>query len=205
MSRPVSHFLRFRPVAGAFGGAVLCLWFSAAIVSAHGGVPTLQLGAERVNPGGTIELLGDMTSEGTFELSLIAGTTVRSLGSAASDYEGHFQVFVNVPVDIPTGSYTVHARSDLERASAPLVVAGPPITDDEGQLPGQDEIFAPVPTLPAEAAVASGGASDPLATAGSTGPSVDLAIALVAVTTAVAGALALGALARRRARRAPGR
>jgi hypothetical protein len=185
---------------GSLGLAVALLVLSAAGVTAHGGVPTLQLGAERINPGGTIELLGDMTTEGTVELSLVGGTTVRSLGNAVADYEGHFQMFVIVPVDIAAGRYTVHAESAVERASAPLVVAGPPLGGEEGQLPGQDEARAGVqPGASGPGVVESGrGASS---VDGYDARPVKVSILLLIVIGAVVAALAFGALVRTRSSR----
>ena len=184
-------------IAGGIVMAIASLALSAVGVAAHGGVPTLQPGAERINPGGTIELLGDMTTEGPVELRLVAGTTVRSLGSAIADYEGHFQVFVIVPVDVPSGEYTVHAESTVERASAPLVVAGLPIGGEEGQLPGQDEARAGV------VATADPATVDATSSRVVDAPDSDAAgaSALLAVLGAVAAAFVFGAITRARARR----
>jgi hypothetical protein len=176
------------------------LWLRAASVAAHGGVPTLQLGAERVNPGATLELLGDMTTEGAVELRLVAGTTVRSLGNAVADYEGHFQVFVIVPVDIPTGGYTVQAESAVERASAPLVVAGSPIGGEEGQLPGQDEARAGVLPVGSGAAV-EGGSGATSSVEGTGAPPGNVGIVLVVLIGAVIAALVFGTVARARSSR----
>lgn len=178
------------------------LWLMAVGVQAHGGVPALQLGAERISPGGTIELLGDMTTEGTVDLRLVAGTTVRSLGTADADYEGHFQVFVIVPADIPTGTYTVHAESAVERASAPLVVAGAPIGGEEGQLPGQDEARAGVLPGASGAAVVDGSGGETIVDGPDAAP-VNVSILPVVVIGAVVAAVAFGAALRTRSSRMP--
>ena len=126
--------------------ATLAMWLVALApaVQAHGGTATLQLPTPRVNPGGTLELLGDMTAEGPVELYLIAAdSVVRSLGNANADAEGHFQAFIALPRDLPTGSYEVAARSAVDRATTRLVIDGIPVAvGDEGQLPGRDDIFA---------------------------------------------------------------
>ncbi len=173
--------------------AALAIWLVALApaVDAHGGTATLQLPTSHVNPGGTLELLGDMTGDGPVDLYLIApDSVVRSLGSATADAEGHFQAFIALPSDLPTGSYEVAARSAIDQATSHLTIAGIPVpVGDEGQLPGRDDILAgsgaepqatPVPALPiVDASV--------LGDAGSSG--VDL-VPLAALALAV-GALGL--------------
>ena len=100
-----------------------------------------------------------MTAEGPVALYLIApDSVVRSLGGANADAEGHFQAFIALPRDLPTGSYSVAARSATDRATSRLIIDGIPVpVGDEGQLPGRDDIFAgsgvepqatPIPALP---------------------------------------------------------
>jgi hypothetical protein len=199
--RPVSHVPPHHPRAAGLWIAAAFLWLSTGGVAAHGGVPTLQLGSERINPGATIELLGDMTTEGAVELRLVSGTTVRSLGNAVADHEGHFQVFVIVPLDIPTGSYTVLAESDIERTSAPLVVAGLPIGGEEGQLPGQDEARAGVLPVASGAAVEGGNGATSSMEDADAAP-VNVWIALVVLVAAVIAALVFGTALRARSSRA---
>jgi hypothetical protein len=191
-------------VPGALG-AVLSL--SLAIVSgvsAHGGVATLQLGSERINPGGTLELLGDMATEGSVEITLVAEAdgSVLALGTVQADYDGHFQAFLAVPDELPNGSYVVRARAAIDEASAPIVIAGAQVAGEEGQLPGQDEalaggIAAPAPGgSPAAAAVVTPRSSAP------SQPSqpADLPVTLLVVAIVVTGAIFLGGLARARSR-----
>lgn len=108
----------------------------------------MQLAAERVNPGGTLDLLGDMTTEGPAEILLIgpAEASAWSLGIVEAEYEGHFRAFLAIPVDVPPGEYRVRAQTATETATTSVLVAGPPVGGEEGQLPGQDESFAGVPT-----------------------------------------------------------
>jgi len=180
--------------------AVTSLWLLAAvsIVDAHGGVATLQLGSERVNPGGTLELLGDMTAEGPVDIGIVAGAggEPMQLGTATADETGHFLVYMTVPSDLPVGSYVVRARSASDEASAPLSVVGHPLTGDDGQLPGQDEALAGVPTSPPFASVVPDRLAPrpPAPSASAMDIVVPLAVGLVV-------ALGLGAFVRLRARR----
>ncbi|MDO8483960.1 MAG: hypothetical protein Q7S35_03315 [Candidatus Limnocylindrales bacterium] len=114
-------------------------------VSAHGGVATLQLGSERINPGGTLEVVGDMTTDGSIALILIADAdgAARPMATLAAGDDGHFQAFVVIPGDVPEGSYTVSAGNGVDLTRAPIVIAGVRVPEGEqGQLPGQDEALA---------------------------------------------------------------
>jgi hypothetical protein len=180
---------------------VIWLIIGASGAAAHGGVPILQLAAERINPGGTLDVRGDMTIEGPVELLLVAPAEayVWSLGTVEADFEGHFRVFLAIPTDIPQGTYRVRARMESEEAATEVVIAGLPVGGDEGQLPGQDEALA-----------GAGAADSPLASAGAPGevtqaapvqspeepPNVILLAGVVGV--AIISALLLGAIARRR-------
>jgi hypothetical protein len=158
--RPVG-LIGTRPRRIGVALAMLAIWLVAlaAAAQAHGGTATLQLPTPRINPGGTLELLGDMTGEGPVDLYLIASdSVVRSLGSANADADGHFQAFIALPRDLPTGSYAVTARSAIDQATSRLIIDGIPVpVGDEGQLPGRDDVFAgsgvepqatPIPALP---------------------------------------------------------
>jgi len=196
--RPVTGFRDRSAALAAVVIASLWLLASVSIVDAHGGVPTLQLGSERVNPGGTLELLGDMTAEGPVDIGIVAGAggEPRQLGTATADETGHFLVYMSVPSDLPVGSYVVRARSASDEASAPVSVVGVPLTGDDGQLPGQDEALAGVPTSPPIASAVPDRLAPrpPTPSAGPIDVVVPLAVGLVV-------ALGLGALVRLRARR----
>ena len=164
-------------------------------VHAHGGTATLQLPTPRVNPGGTLELLGDMTGEGPVDLYLVAPDgVVRSLGTATADEVGHFQAFIALPGDLPTGAYAVTVRTAVEVATSPLTIDGTPVSvGDEGQQPGQDDVFAgsgvggelqvtPIPALPIVDGAVLGGAA-------TTSSNIDL-VPFVALAGAI-GALGL--------------
>lgn len=176
-----------------------------AAANAHGGVATLQLSSERTNPGATIEVIGDMTTDGSVILTLIAAGdgAVRPLATLLVVDDGHFQAFVELPSDLPGGSYTVTAANGLDFASAPLVITGPAVAGgEEGQLPGQDEAFVGA----GPSAVAPGaGASDvvpprQLVPEGS-GPAASVPQAFLVAVLAFVVALALGATVRIRSGR----
>lgn len=173
----------------------------ASIAAAHDGSPTLQVGAERVNPGGTLEVIGDLKAEGTVALTLVAGTggTPRPLGTASADHDGNFQAFVIVPADVPAGSYSVRARSEVDEASVPILVGRVPETGaDDGRLPGQDEALAGTgASSNAVPSIAVPVAPEPDAVETSVGV---IPIALV-VLVAVVLAFAIGTLAKARSRR----
>jgi hypothetical protein len=182
----------------------------ATAANAHGGVATLQVGSERINPGGTLELLGDMTSEGSVEITLVADGdgSIRSLGTVQADQEGHFLVYLAIPADLPGGDCSIRARSEVEEAIVPIVVAGASVGGEEGQLPGQDEAFAGAPPSIGVAPLAgqSGAVTQPrsLAPAQPT-PPANISLIVLAVGGALVAAFALGGFARRRGARRPGR
>ena len=178
--------------------------------NAHGGVATLQVGPERINPGGTLEVLGDMTTEGSVDITLVgvADGSIRSLGTVLADREGHFLAYLAIPGDLIGGDYSIRARSEVEEASAPIVVTGAAVGGEEGQLPGQDEAFAGVAPSIGVAPVGGqpGAATQPrsLAPAQPT-PPASVPLIVLAIGGALVAAFGLGAIARRRTARRAGR
>jgi hypothetical protein len=170
------------------------------LVDGHGGVATLQLGSERVHPGGTLEILGDMTAEGPVDIRIVAaaGGDARKLGVASADETGHFQAFLTVPGDLAVGSYLISAHSSSDEARTPVAIVGAPVGDDGGQLPGQDEALAgTAPTAP----TSGGQIPHRLATTAAT-PSAGATDILVPLVAGLAVALVLGTFVRIRARKA---
>ena len=112
--------------------------------AAHGGVPTLQLQEDRINPGGSAELRGDMTGDEPVDVSLQAGDgSTLALGRIETDWEGHFVTAVTIPADIAAGTYIVRVTSPLEEATTRLVIGGPPLLPEaDGQPLGRDEALA---------------------------------------------------------------
>ena len=186
--RPVDLFRR---VLASVAVAIACLTTVAAgSVAAHGGVPILQAVVERVNPGGTLDLMGDMTSEGSVEILLVAPAeaVVWHLAPVEADHEGHFRAFLVVPADVPAGDYRVRATMATEEASTMVVVAGPPIVEG-GELPGQDEALAGVPPDLSKVSPSSAGALPALAPERAAGPDIGLAAAALALGVALAAVL----------------
>lgn len=128
--------------------AWLLVLFGSSPVAAHGEL-TLELGAERVQPGGSIEVRGDLGSGEAFEVSLIASAdgSRRVIATIPTIDEGHFQSYVTVPADLAGGDYLVEVAVGLSVARAPLVVAGPPVDGGGGAGPEQEEgLVQPMPS-----------------------------------------------------------
>jgi hypothetical protein len=167
---------------------------------AHGGVASLQVVAERVNPGGTLELLGDMSSEGPVDIAVAAEPdgTARSLGHAQADAEGHFQAFLTVPADLPSGTYAVLARAGAEEARSSVVVSGPPIGDGGGDQAGQDEPLVVAAPIPASQGPAAPAATVDRSSPVPTGPGADIGLVAIVSAIGLVAALVIGAMARPR-------
>jgi hypothetical protein len=202
---------------GVVSSGVAAVWLFASVtgVIAHGGTPTLQLGVEVVHPGGTLEINGDMTTEGSVRLTLVADADAdtdaaqRDLGTASADGVGHFQVFVPIPPDLSTGAYHVVATGSFDRAEAPILLVGPALAPGEdGQQPGQDEALAGVGSPPGAQQPAGAAATGTTAATAPPAPSVVTASsgpgvgpAVIAVVVGSVLALVFGAIVRVRARR----
>ena len=189
-----------RPVAVSVAIGALASLLLAASASAHGGVPTLQVNTDRINPGGTVELRGDMTGDEPVELSLQAGDgSTLALGTIETDWEGHFVAALTMPVDVAAGTYVVRVQSPFEEATTKIVVAGPPLAQaGAGQPLGRDEAFA------GSIAVASAPAGQP-ATQWVPPAGADSTIRVIGAVLVVAlvllVAFGMGRVARLRARR----
>ena len=182
-------------VVGAFAALLL-----ATSATAHGGVPTLQLSTDRINPGGTVELRGDMTGDEPVQLSLEAGDgSSLALGAIETDWEGHFVAALTMPVDVAAGTYIVRVKSPFEEATTKVGVSGPPLAQEaEGQPLGRDEAHAgPIAVASAPAGQRAAQWVPP--------PGADSTIRVIAAVVVVAlvllVAFGLGRLARPRARR----
>jgi hypothetical protein len=175
MSHRVERAVRRTARSAVSGGTVrgvvavmVAVWLgmlATAPVAAHG-ESFFQLGAERIEPGGQVEVRADLGAGDRFEVTLIskADGSRRTLGTFPATEEGHLQTWLTIPVDVPAGDYLVELAYDLTVLRAPLTVAGSPLPGgDEGQLPGQDDGFGP----PASGSGAPGG---PIAAQPSPGP-----------------------------------
>ncbi|MEO5939914.1 MAG: hypothetical protein ABIZ72_03190 [Candidatus Limnocylindrales bacterium] len=121
---------------------------SVVATAAHDDV-LLQLSAERIQPGGTVEVRGDLGVGESFDIVLIseADGSRRVIASISATEEGHFQSFVVVPADVSAGDYLVEVAVDLTTVRAPLTVAGSPIDAAGGDGPEQEEgLVQPLPS-----------------------------------------------------------
>ena len=170
------------------------------LARAHGGVPTLQLNTDRINPGGTVELRGDMTGDEPVDLSLQAGDgSTLALGSIETDWEGHFVAALTMPLDVAAGTYVVRVKSPFEEATTKIVVAGPPLAQEgDGQPLGRDEALAgPI----AEASAPAGQPAAQWVPPPGADSTVRVIGAVVVVALVLLLAFGLGRVARLRARR----
>jgi hypothetical protein len=137
-----------RPVLAASLLGLLAVLAAGLPATAHG-EDTLQLGAERIQPGGSIEVRGDLGSGEAFAVSLISGIdgSRRVITTIAATEEGHFQSYVTLPTDVPAGDYLLEVAVDGEEVRGPLTVAGSPFGGEEGAGPEQEEgLLQPLPS-----------------------------------------------------------
>ena len=200
LGRPVGMSGVPRRTAGFVLATTAWLMVLASQAGAHGGIPTLQLTADRINPGGSVELRGDMTGDEPVALSLQAGDgSMLALGRIETDWEGHFVASVAIPADVAAGTYIVRVTSPFEEATTRLVVAGPPLLPEaEGQPLGRDEALAG----PGSVATAPAGQA---ATQWTPPPGADSTVrvigAVIVVALVLLFAFGFGTIARRRTRR----
>jgi hypothetical protein len=77
-----------------------------------GGTMGISLSAERLPPGGALEIIGtDFTPDTTLRVRLAGPTGEWALPDVTSGPDGHFAVVLAVPPDAPAGPYTVDAIS----------------------------------------------------------------------------------------------
>lgn len=155
--------------------------------AAHGEL-ILQLGAERIQPGGAIEVRGDLGMGERFQIALIskADGSRRPIATIPATEEGHFQSYVTVPADVTPGDYLVEASFDLVVVRAPLTVAGTPVEAGGEGLDQADGLLLPMPSGAAAPAVSAPSAVAPGDTTGRVGRSpVD---GLIVVMAAIVGA-----------------
>ena len=119
-------------------------------VFAHGGTPRIEISAERLNPGATLEIRGvDFESEELITLSLIGSNIDIALGEVTADAEGGFIQVITLPADLLDGEYTIRAvMDDHDLTGPPFTVFGPAITNgEEGQREEDDPLLASMPTF----------------------------------------------------------
>jgi hypothetical protein len=155
--RAARAFLPAIAIAAALG-------FPGAIpVAAHGEL-ILQLGSERVAPGGVVEVRGDLGMGNTVQIVLIskADGSRRLIATLADFEEGHFQQYVTIPPDVAAGDYLVEAGTDVVTVRAPLAIVGSAPVEG-GDRPDQGEpLIVPNPTAGVGGALATQAAGAPL-------------------------------------------
>ena len=185
-------------------GGLLALWMASipfVTALAHADEPRLEIGVERINPGGTLEIRGvDFAPEGPVTLVLTSQETKISLGIIAADVEGGFSLLYVLPAWLGEGTYTVEASSgEHQIAGPPFMVSGVAVAEEEeeSQRGQEDALLAPMPTFaaPTVAAPTGGTPASPISTRARS----SVALALVAVAAAGA-ALAAGISVRKRPR-----
>ena len=110
---------------------------------AHG-EDTLELGADRVLPGGSLEVRGDLGAGERFEVALISQVdgSRRTIATILAIEEGHFDTYVTIPPDAPSGAYLVEVTgqdvADAATARVRLAVVGSRLGEG-GDRPDQAE------------------------------------------------------------------
>ena len=187
--------------AAAFAAALLLC----ATVFAHGGETFFVAEPSLVAPGGAVGVRADLLTSGPVRLSL-AGTdgTRLEVGVIEQTEDGHFEVFLEIPTDLPTGHWTLLAEADgVAIASTTIEVAGAPVGEEVGGQGPRDEDDPLLIALPSGWRSSR---SDPsAATAPANGAVSGESIDLVPFVSLGAAIVALAVLvARTRPRRSPG-
>ena len=108
---------------------------------AHGGETFFIAEPSLVAPGGAVGVRADLLTSGPVRLSL-AGTdgTRLEAGVIEQTEDGHFEVFLEIPTDLPTGHWTLLAEADgVAIASTTIEVAGAPVGEEVGGQGPRDE------------------------------------------------------------------
>jgi hypothetical protein len=154
-------------------------------VVAHGpGGPWLIVEPYQVNPGGTVEVRGDnLGADEEVTISLVVGGKATDLGVGTSDGEGHLELFVTIPVDVPAAGYGLMGRTASGSiARGTFTVAGPPIVDQGGGDPYERGPIGTLPPAPQQQP-AGGGQSSPIGGGPGTSTVASDALLLVAALT----------------------
>lgn len=119
--------------------------------SAHGRTPRLEISAERMNPGGVLDIRGvEFDYEELVTLYMERQGIVVSLGQVNADLEGIFIHTIVLPSDLPAGEYTIRGVTEHHDVLSPIFsVQGPAISNEgggQGQRDDDDGLLAPMPT-----------------------------------------------------------
>jgi hypothetical protein len=125
-------------------------------VFAHGGVPRIEVGAERLNAGSALDIRGVNFEAGNqIHLSLVSPENELSLGSVVADIQGVFLLTITLPVDLPAGTYVIRAKTNDHDLDSPQITVSGSADPGEGQGQRDEEepLLAPVPTIASGIAV----------------------------------------------------
>lgn len=119
--------------------------------SAHGRTPRLEISAERMNPGGVLDIRGvEFDYEELVTLYMERQGIVVSLGEVNADLEGIFIHTIVLPSDLPAGEYTIRGVTEHHDVLSPIFsVQGAAISNEgggQGQRDDDDGLLAPMPT-----------------------------------------------------------
>jgi hypothetical protein len=187
-------------------GIVLWLWaFGVPAAHAHDGAPRLDLGAERLAPGATLEVRGiNIAPEMQVTLALVGGGAEFPLGVVIGDEHGDFVQAVVVPREAIAGAYSVRAfGANRVVVAAPITIAGTAIEEQGEQRAEEEPLLIPLPQRQPAPVQSIGGAATaaPATPVASARPTLPPA-ALIAFGALLAAGLALALVARSRALRA---
>jgi hypothetical protein len=120
-------------------------------VLAHGGETSFIVEPTMVPPGGGVAVRADLIVPGPVLLTLIGTDGSRvAAGVIEQTDQGHFEVMIMIPADLPAGHWTLLAEADgATIGSATLEVAGAPVGVEEGGQGPRDEddsLLAPLPS-----------------------------------------------------------
>lgn len=146
--------------ASTLGVAAVVFALFASPVLGHGSGASIQLGAERIQPGGTTTVRGTgMSPDEQVVFEIGDPTRALPIGSATAAGDGELDAVLVIPVTTPVGEWEVYARgSDGGSATTHLTVAGPPVEAGEAcdpLEPGEICPTLPPATSPAPASTAA--------------------------------------------------
>jgi hypothetical protein len=108
---------------------------------AHGGETFFNAEPSVVPPGGGVGVRADLLTSGPVRLSLAGSDgTRREVAVVEQTDDGHFEVFIQIPTDLPTGHWMLLAEAaGRPVASTTIDVVGAPIGEETGGQGPRDE------------------------------------------------------------------
>ena len=127
------------------------LWIGhAPTASAHGGPPRVEISAEQISPGATLEVRGvNIAPEQRVAIALVGPDADFPLGVAVGDAHGDFtQIFV-LPTNLSPGTYSIRAAGENRViVGVSLTIIGSAVSSDaeDGTQRDADEpLLVPLP------------------------------------------------------------